>query len=1221
MSNITKTVNKTSVNGSETFIYTFNVAFSGLSGPATNGKMTDFFPGEIDYILPQLGSGIQSITSSPQPGGTLITFNFGPVNNGTSISFTVSCSFGQGRRNNDTFTNEATLFADNLNVATAAAPTVTLTLDDNFNLAKFVLSSAPILPGSTIEYTLQLLNQNDPGFTLNNIVITDVLPPILSPDPSFTPVGNDNPYDGFSDPTYDGRTGSFSGNTLTFSLPSYSGGEYLIKFRAIVSSTAQPGQFINNTATWTANSVVRNEANSSLQVFEQKASMQLLKLGPLYAALAGNIQYSLQSNNTGNVPLNDYTLQDDPPSQVDITKLYFSSSATSMPSYSILIATSNAPAVYNPVLSNASGASPVIDLAPFIPAGQRVVSVRVTAPNVTLQSASNYLALYGEINNTATLNQVITNNASSSAGSSVGAISYTTAVNTTLNGKSALEITKFISPSRSTYFPLDELDLSLKALTSKGPVIDPVFTDLLPLGIDASAGDYYIEFYDLLGNVTYDSRNPGFPVPMPSYTIIKNYNNTGRTLVRWEFNNYTLEFRNQLTVHLPSIITIDSPSTFSNVGYLGNPGDNTSVVSTPFLDTPDYDNDGITNENIAQSNAVTGAILSTSAFILQKWVQGNQDLGLTQAGSGTAGSDATYTLYVTNNQSVTLQNIEVIDILPYIGDTGVMLYNVPRGSQYNVYASSVVTAKIVNILGEPVDPNPAITIEYSTSTNPVRFDQNGNPIGTGTWSPTPPADITTLKSIRIITAPSLQLQPYERLEISLTVTIPVGTSTGLTAYNSFAVRGDQVSGSAVEPLLPTEPNKIPLRVVAATGASIGNLVFEDLNNNGIYDTGEPGVNGITVELYDETGSTLITTAVTANNSLNQPGYYNFTDLTAGNYKVKFLPYGTYELTFQNLAINGSKPDPATGFTDTITLSANQIITSIIAGVENTAAPKGSIGNLVFEDLNNNGIYDAGEPGVNGVTAELYNAAGTTLLATQVTANNGVNDGYYNFTNLPAGDYKVKFTPLSGTTLTIQNLTVNGSKPDPATGFTDTIPLAEDEIITNIYAGIVKPCAPPVITTTIYCAVLNSVYDPLAGVSAVDCRGNNITSAIMVTENTVNTAVAGQYSVTYQVTDSRGQTTTKTVTIKVCDNGKLYQAVSDIIESVALQQAGIAHIINAEGEKIQKALEISENNEQILEVNASVKNMINALSQLENILTLKLNTVTCNGTCKNCCDKE
>jgi hypothetical protein len=75
-----------------------------------------------------------------------------------------------------------------------------------------------------------------------------------------------------------------------------------------------------------------------------------------------------------------------------------------------------------------------------------------------------------------------------------------------------------------------------------------------------------------------------------------------------------------------------------------------------------------------------------------------------------------------------------------------------------------------------------------------------------------------------------------------------------------------------------------------TGA-IGDFVWLDTNGNGIQDAGEPGLNGITVELIN--GSTT-TTTTTANAPAGYPfsppgsggaGYYQFTGLCAGNYTV------------------------------------------------------------------------------------------------------------------------------------------------------------------------------------------------------------------------------------------------------------------------------------------------------------------------------------------------
>ncbi|MEG2322235.1 MAG: hypothetical protein RSB71_01975 [Bacilli bacterium] len=66
-----------------------------------------------------------------------------------------------------------------------------------------------------------------------------------------------------------------------------------------------------------------------------------------------------------------------------------------------------------------------------------------------------------------------------------------------------------------------------------------------------------------------------------------------------------------------------------------------------------------------------------------------------------------------------------------------------------------------------------------------------------------------------------------------------------------------------------------------------------------------------------------------------------------------------------------------------------------------------------------------------------------------------------------------------------------------------------------------------------------------------------------------------------------------------------EAITDIIESVALEQTALSHILNAEGEKIQKALAISTTNNELLAVNKSVQTMVNSITRLETILQGKL----------------
>lgn len=70
-------------------------------------------------------------------------------------------------------------------------------------------------------------------------------------------------------------------------------------------------------------------------------------------------------------------------------------------------------------------------------------------------------------------------------------------------------------------------------------------------------------------------------------------------------------------------------------------------------------------------------------------------------------------------------------------------------------------------------------------------------------------------------------------------------------------------------------------------------------------------------------------------------------------------------------------------------------------------------------------------------------------------------------------------------------------------------------------------------------------------------------------------------------------------------GTRCQAITDIIESVALEQTALSHILNAEGEKIQKVVLFARSEEELLAVNKSVQSMMNAVTRLEMVLQAKL----------------
>lgn len=71
-----------------------------------------------------------------------------------------------------------------------------------------------------------------------------------------------------------------------------------------------------------------------------------------------------------------------------------------------------------------------------------------------------------------------------------------------------------------------------------------------------------------------------------------------------------------------------------------------------------------------------------------------------------------------------------------------------------------------------------------------------------------------------------------------------------------------------------------------------------------------------------------------------------------------------------------------------------------------------------------------------------------------------------------------------------------------------------------------------------------------------------------------------------------------------------QAITDIIESVSLEETALSHIINAEGEKLQKLISLATTPEEVITANKSVQETIDSISTLELVLRNKLGIFTC-----------
>lgn len=242
-------------------------------------------------------------------------------------------------------------------------------------------------------------------------------------------------------------------------------------------------------------------------------------------------------------------------------------------------------------------------------------------------------------------------------------------------------------------------------------------------------------------------------------------------------------------------------------------------------------------------------------------------------------------------------------------------------------------------------------------------------------------------------------------------------------------------------------------------ASLGDLVWLDLNRDGVQDANETGwpdtphkkgVPGVAVSLFTFDGALVDTTTT------DTSGIYRFTELIPGYYYVQFAIPNGYELTVQDAAaatdIFDSDVALATLQTAIITITSGEHNPTLDMGLYLAGnLPPAAIGDFVWYDNDRDGIQDEGETGVPGVTVVLYRDDGTAVATTKTDST-----GFYEFNSLPVGDYYLVFTPPVGYQLSTQNNGDNDnldSDGDPTTGRTAVVSLSAGERAQNWDLGL------------------------------------------------------------------------------------------------------------------------------------------------------------------------
>ena len=209
-------------------------------------------------------------------------------------------------------------------------------------------------------------------------------------------------------------------------------------------------------------------------------------------------------------------------------------------------------------------------------------------------------------------------------------------------------------------------------------------------------------------------------------------------------------------------------------------------------------------------------------------------------------------------------------------------------------------------------------------------------------------------------------------------------------------------------------------------AALGDRVWIDADGDGVQDPGEPGVEGVLVNLIGPGPDGIFgqgSDPILATTTTDSTGFYMFTELDPGAYQTEVDPSNfdpgqplegytqTGDPDYYGMVLPAGEGDNLT--TAPVILGPGDVFLNADYGYQPPADADNSIGDTVWLDVNGDGVQDPSEDGIPGVTVGLIRDdngngvvdPGDEYIATTTTDENGE----YLFEGLPDGSYIVVVT--------------------------------------------------------------------------------------------------------------------------------------------------------------------------------------------------------------------